>query len=88
MSLKRQQQKNALAKKTKREHLLKSNLPELSLKTLKVTKKHGQTTVKEQTQLTGGNRNTIKAHLKRLVSEKHLKKHGLLSFHKREKVLP
>ena len=70
------EQKNALAKKIQREHLLKSNLPELSMKILEVTKEHGQTTVKELTQLTGGNRNTIKAHLKRLVSEKHLKKHG------------
>lgn len=72
-----QQQKQKLEIKIEREKLLLGQLPELSLKILKLTKSRGRMTISEIVTLTEANRNTIKKQLDNLVKNKHLIKHGL-----------
>ena len=52
------------------------HLPELSVQILELVKNHGRVSNSEIVQATGANRNTIKAHLKRLVDGNHLVKNG------------
>jgi predicted HTH transcriptional regulator len=51
-------------------------LPELSVQILVIAKEHGRVTVAEATRQTNSSRNTIKDHLKTLVSQGHLVKYG------------
>jgi Fic family protein len=63
-------QKDNLAEKVKEEQALRSVLPALSRQILELVKGRGEITVKGIEDSTGANRNTIKAHLKKL-SEQH-----------------
>lgn len=69
-------QKDRLSKKIERERLMVGDLPELSVQILELVKNHGRITNGDIVQATGANRNTVKAHLKRLVDSNHLVKHG------------
>lgn len=71
------QQKQRLEVRLEREKLLLGQLPELSLKILELVKSRGRITISEVMVLTEANRNTIKKHLKALVDDKHLLKHGI-----------
>ena len=71
-----QQQKRRLAKKIERERIMVSALPELSLKILDLVKEQSRLTIAEIVTLTGANRNTVKKHLRDLVSVHHLTQHG------------
>lgn len=70
-------QKEKLEMKIEREKLLLGQLPELSLNILELTKSRGRITIGEIAILTKANRNTIKSHLKTLVSGHYLKKNGI-----------
>ncbi len=53
-----------------------AKLPELLVQILAWIKDHGSASVSELSKATGGNRNTIKDHLRRLVEDGQLTKHG------------
>lgn len=72
-----QTQKDRLAIKIEREHILLAQLPELSLKIIELTKTRGRITIGEIHTLTNANRNTIKKHLENLVLAKRLVKNGI-----------
>ena len=57
------QQKQRLEVKLEREKLLLGQLPELSLKILKLVKSRGRIIISDVVVLTEANRNTIKKHL-------------------------
>lgn len=65
-----------LASKIEHEQKVLAPLPELSLKVLEFARGHGRVTIAEAVQLTGGNRNTLKKHLRALVEQGHLKMQG------------
>ena len=65
-----------LEEKIANEEKLLSKMPTLSVQILELTRKQGRITVAQALELTDGNRNTIRAHLKRLVAGGHLKQHG------------
>ncbi len=69
-------QKNVLSKKIEREKLLKS-LPKLSEDIIDLLKEHGKLSLREVVRLTKANRNTVKAHLFRLVADNQIKKDGI-----------
>ena len=69
-------QKERLSKKIERERIMVGNLPELSIQILELAKNHGSITNADIVQATGANRNTVKAHLKKLVDNNHLKQKG------------
>jgi len=71
-----QQQKARLEQKMKRERLILDDLPELSVRILELCRERGRITVAEAVKLTGGNRNTIKDHLRSLTRAGHLERHG------------
>lgn len=71
-----QQQKRKLQTKIEREKILLGALPELSLKIVEIAKQHGRVTISDAVRVTGVNRNTIKDHIKKLVTDGHLIKHG------------
>lgn len=71
-----QKQKAKLQTKIEREKILIGTLPELSLQIIEIAKEHGRVTVAEATRQTDSSRNTIKDHLKTLVKQGHLVKHG------------
>jgi len=71
-----QRQKSRLESKVERERIAIAQLPELSLQIMAFIKGHGRASVSELTRVTGGNRNTVKHHLKRLVDAGHLARHG------------
>ena len=62
--------------KLDREKILIAALPALTLQLLELTKERGRITVADGVTLTGANRNTVKAHLKQLVSDGHFAMHG------------
>lgn len=62
--------------KVEREKLVLAALPQLSLKLLELTRAQGRMTVAAAGVLTGSNRNTIKAHLRKLVEAGHLSQQG------------
>ena len=68
-------QKSSLAAKVERERLI-GRLPELSEKLLHIVRDHGRVTVATGVKLTGANRNTVKVHLRLLVSAGRLEQHG------------
>jgi Fic family protein len=65
-----------LQKKVEHEKLVLAAMPELSAKLLDFAKKQGRITVKDGVAATGSSRNTVKAHLKRLVENGVLKQNG------------
>ena len=69
-------QKERLEAKLERERLILARLPELSVRILELIREHGRGSVAELARATGGNRNTIKDHLRRLVASGHLTMHG------------
>ena len=69
-------QKNNLAAKIKEEQALRSFLPALSRQILELAKTRGEIAVKEIEESTGANRNTIKAHLRKLASDNYLAQVG------------
>jgi len=72
-----QQQMRRLAKKVEREKLLISAIPELALRIVDHVRDHGRVTIGDAVTLTGGNRNTLKEHLRMLVERRHLVQHGV-----------
>lgn len=68
-------QKAYLARKIERERLV-APLPPLSEQLLQIARDRGRVTVQLAVRLTGGNRNTIKDHLRRLVEAGHLVRQG------------
>ncbi|MXX06193.1 MAG: Fic family protein [Gammaproteobacteria bacterium] len=69
-------QKDRLEAKIDRERLLFESLPELSRQLLELCREHGRLTVAMAVSATGGNRNTIKGHIKSLCGANHLRRHG------------
>ena len=65
-----------LEAKVEREKIILSVLPELSIQILELTKERGRISVSDIVSLTQANRNTVKAHLKKLVEANHLAQHG------------
>jgi len=72
-----QQQKQRLAIKLEREHLLLAQLPELALKIVAIAQSRGRITIGDVVLLVGANRNTVKKHLELLVNRKLLMKNGV-----------
>ena len=71
-----EKQKNILQKKLDIEKAL-STLPILSQRLLNLAQSEGQLTIALAVQTTGANRNTIKAHVQRLLSDGYLEKQGI-----------
>lgn len=69
-------QKDNLAAKVKQEQSLRAVLPALSRQILELAKTRGEITIKEIEETTGANRNTIKAHMKKLVGQQYLTQVG------------
>ena len=69
-------QKDNLAAKVKQERSLRASLPALSRQILELAKARGEITVKEIETTTGANRNTIKAHMKKLAEQHYLAQVG------------
>ena len=69
-------QKDNLAAKIEREKILAQSLPELSVQILRLLREHERLMISEIVRLTGANRNTIKARLRKLVESGHLAQHG------------
>lgn len=70
------EQKDNLAAKVKEEQSLRALPPALSRQIQELAKARGEVTVKEIEDGTGANRNTIKAHLKKLAGEAYLAQVG------------
>ncbi|MEW8229123.1 MAG: DUF977 family protein [Candidatus Thiodiazotropha endolucinida] len=71
-----QKQKARLETKIAREKILLDKLPELSVQILELAKAHGRLAIGQIVEITGANRNTVKKHLKSLVTVGHLSQHG------------
>ncbi len=71
-----QQQKRKLEAKIEKENLMQKQLPELSLKILDTIRSHGRTTLSGAVAATGGNRNTVKSHMQKLVASGYLLMQG------------
>ncbi len=65
-------QKDNLARKVKEERHLREALPALSRTILEMAGTRGEVTVREIEDASGANRNTIKAHLKKLAEQEYL----------------
>jgi len=63
--------------KIETERRLLATLPLLAVQILDIARKQGRVTVAQAVVLTNGNRNTIRANLKKLVEAGHLKQHGV-----------
>lgn len=70
------QQVRRLERKIEREKLVLATLPELALQIIEFVREHGRITMGEAVRLTGGNRNTLKQHLRALVEQGHLVQQG------------
>ena len=66
---------SVLEYKIKAEKLI-TQLPPLSQDIIQIAREHGKITVRDVRSITGANRNTIKAHIKKLVSRSLLEKAG------------
>ncbi len=71
-----QRQKQRLNKRIERERLVLGDLPALSVRIVELVRERGRITVAEAAKLTGASRNTIKDHMKALVGNGHLTRHG------------
>ncbi|UCF81948.1 MAG: Fic family protein [Desulfobacteraceae bacterium] len=65
-----------LESKIKKERLI-AELPPLSQDIIQFAKQHGRVTVRNVQKITGANRNTIKAHIKKLLARGEIKKMGV-----------
>jgi Fic family protein len=65
-------QKDNLARKVKEERSLREALPALSRAILELASTRGEITVREVEDATHANRNTVKAHLKKLAEQEYL----------------
>ena len=65
-----------LRTKVEHEAIVLARLPDLSLSILELLRARGRISVAEATTLTGGNRNTVKAHLRRLQDAGHVLQRG------------
>lgn len=68
-------QKNVLSKKIEKEQGL-NELPRLSAQILIALQDHGKLSLAKIVKLTGGNRNTVKAHIYQLFKDKKIQKEG------------
>lgn len=66
-----------LEEKMANEHLLLATLPAIAVQLIDLARKQGRITLIQAVELTGANRNTIRANLKKLVADGHLKQHGI-----------
>ena len=66
------EQKNQLTAKVKEEQALRETLPVLSRTILELVVTRGEVSVQEVVQATNANRNTVKAHLQKLVASSYL----------------
>lgn len=71
-----QKQKDRLAVKLEREHILFNQLADLSLQIMEAVKARGRITISEAVAVTNGNRNTVKKHLEALLTSGYLIKRG------------
>ena len=71
-----QQQTQRLETRIARERLMVARMPELALQILELAKAHGRISNGRVVDLTGANRNTVKKHLRMLVSSSQLVRHG------------
>ena len=67
-----QQQMWRLKKKVEQEHMVMAQLSILSIQILEFAREHGRATLGELVTLTGGNRSTVKHHLRSLVENNYL----------------
>ncbi len=65
-------QKSNLAAKVRDERHLRESLPALSRSILELANRREEVTVREIEEATGSNRNTIKAHIKKLAEQDYL----------------
>lgn len=70
------EQVRRLNRKIEREKLVLAVLPDLSLQIVEFARDHGRVTMADALRLTGGNRNTLKQHLRSLVGDGHLIQQG------------
>jgi Fic family protein len=70
------EQVRRLERKVEREKLVLAPLPELSLQIVEYAREHGRVSMGDALRLTGGNRNTLKQHLRTLVERGYLTRHG------------
>jgi Fic family protein len=70
------QQMKRLADKMEREKLVIAALPELALQILDQARNTGKVTMSDMIRLTGGSRNTLKEHFRKLVENGYLIRHG------------
>ena len=66
-----------LEEKMANEHQLLATLPAIAVQLIDLARKQGRITLIQAVELTGANRNTIRANLKKLVADGHLKQHGI-----------
>lgn len=71
-----QRQKRNLEAKVNKERLMQDRLPELSVQILETVHAHGRTTLSDAVTATGGNKNTVKRHIQKLVANGYLLKQG------------
>ncbi|CAN7271058.1 Fic family protein [Pseudorhodoferax sp. LjRoot39] len=70
------EQVRRLNRKVEREKIVLAALPDLSLQIVEFAREHGRITMGDAIRLTGGNRNTLKQHLRALVERGHLAQRG------------
>ena len=68
-------QKDRLARLIEAEQVM-ATIPPLSAQLMQLVGQHGRVTIRQATQLTDANRNTIKLHLRQLVAARHLRRCG------------
>lgn len=71
-----QKQKRRLEQKVENEKIMRTSLPELSLKIIDLAHEHGQISVADIVSAIGANRNTVKKRLGELVRSGHLVRSG------------
>jgi len=71
------QQKRRLAAKVEREKIAIATLPELAVQIIEQARQHGRITMGDIVRVTGASRNTLKEHLRRLVKQGNLQRHGV-----------
>ena len=71
-----QRQKQRLQEMVERERLTTGDLPELSVRILRIAQDHGRVTIRAAVAATGASRNTIKDHVRALTRNGHLTRHG------------
>jgi predicted HTH transcriptional regulator len=70
------EQVQRLEKKVEREHLILAPLPGHAFIIIELAREHGRVTMADAIQATGSNRNTLKEHIRKLIQDGRLVKHG------------